>query len=71
LEKPGFQKRTAELVRKTGQTGWLVQATLTKGQPGFVSDLGSLAQRLGVVPREVRSAARTVSHLSKRLQTGT
>ena len=37
LEKPGYQKKLAELIRKTGSAGWMVQATRTKGEPGFVS----------------------------------
>ena len=36
LEKPGFQEKLAELLRKTGTAGWMVQATRTKGVQGFV-----------------------------------
>lgn len=70
LEKPGFQKQTADLLRKTGASGWMLQATLTKGNPGFVSDLGSLPQRLNRVPNDVRAAARIVSALGQRTRGG-
>ena len=63
LEKPGFQKLTAQLIARTGAAGWLIQPTLAKTSPGFVADLASLPQRLGTVPREIRSAARIVAAL--------
>jgi hypothetical protein len=67
LEKPGFQERTAALMRQTGGEGWMVQATLAKASPGFVSDLGQLETRLGEVPEEIRKAATMVSKLNRRL----
>jgi len=64
LEKPGFQEKTAELIRQTGAAGWIVQPALAKVQPGFVSDLKSLPRRLGSVPKEVCTAARIIAALS-------
>lgn len=68
LEKLGFQEKTAKLIRKTGSTGWIIQAALAKNEPGFVSDLESLPRRLGSVPREIGKAARVVSVLGRRLR---
>lgn len=68
LEKPGFQEKTAKLIRKTGSAGWIIQAALAKNEPGFVSDLESLPRRLGSVPREIGKAARIVSVLGRRLR---
>jgi hypothetical protein len=70
LEKPGFQEKTAKLIRKTGSAGWIVQPTLAKNQPGFVSDLESLPRRLGSVPRDIGRATRIVSVLGQRLRAG-
>jgi len=63
LEKPGYQRATAELIRKTGTDGWMVQPVLTKQTPGFVSDLGELGRRLGKTSAEVREAATILSRL--------
>lgn len=70
LEKLGFQEKTAKLIRKTGSAGWIVQPTLAKNEPGFVSDLESLPRRLGSVPRDISKAARIVSVLGQRLRAG-
>lgn len=64
LEKPAFQMLTAKLIARTGAAGWLVQPTLVKTAPGFVADLGSLPQRLGDVPRDIRTAARIVAAIN-------
>ncbi|MSU58132.1 MAG: haloacid dehalogenase-like hydrolase [Pedosphaera sp.] len=37
LEKPGYQKKLAQLIRKTGSAGWMIQAARTRGEIGFVS----------------------------------
>jgi hypothetical protein len=63
LEKPDYQRQLGELIRKTGKTGWLIQATLTKDSPGFVPDFASLSERLGPVPHGVSEAARILSNL--------
>ena len=63
LEKPGFQRKLTELMRQTGRTGWLVQAALTKGRPGFLPDFDELPTRLGAVPREVTDSAAILSRL--------
>jgi hypothetical protein len=64
LEKPGFQRKLTELMRQTGNAGWLIQATLTKGRPGFLPDFDALPARLGTVPREVADAAALLSRLN-------
>lgn len=66
LENPGFQRKLTELMRKTGNAGWLVQATLTKGRPGFLHDFAALPARLGTVPREVADSAAILSRLNRR-----
>ena len=63
LEKPEFQTLTAKLIARTGVAGWLIQPTLTKSSPGFITDLATLPQRLVAVPREIRRAARIVAAL--------
>jgi hypothetical protein len=68
LEKPGYQRATAELVRKIGTGGWMVQPVLTKQTPGFVSDLSELARRLGKIPGEVREATAILSRPDHRLR---
>jgi hypothetical protein len=60
LEKPGYQRATRELIRRTGGAGWLIQPTLTKGSPGFVSGLKKASERLNGLPPEVREAAATL-----------
>ncbi|MBE0540057.1 MAG: hypothetical protein IH623_01540 [Verrucomicrobia bacterium] len=67
VEKPGHFQQTARLIRATGTKGWVLQPTLASGNPGFVSDLGALAKRNAGPPHEVRTAARSLSALSKRL----
>jgi phosphoserine phosphatase len=67
LEKPGFQRKLTELVRHTGRAGWFVQATLTKGTPGFLSGFDELRTRLGEVPREVADSAAILFRLRHRV----
>ena len=70
LDKAGFQRKTARLIRETGQTGWLLQATLTKGRPGFVAEHEALKATAAGVPREAHAAAAAVTALGKRMQRG-
>jgi hypothetical protein len=65
LEKPGYQKATAQLIRRTGDAGWLVQATLAKPVPGLVSTSAELASRPDAVSPAVRESLR---HLSRWLK---
>jgi len=71
LDKTGFQHKTALLIRETGHAGWLLQATLTKGKPGFIADHDATSPRLASVPPDVRAASGAVSALSRRLQSKT
>jgi hypothetical protein len=60
LENPAYQRATRELIRRTGGDGWLIQPTLTKRSPGFVSCLKEASERLNGLPAEVREAAAAV-----------
>ena len=60
LEKPSYQRATRDLIRRTGSDGWLVQPTLTRRSPGYVSDLKEASKRLGGLPAEVREAAAAI-----------
>jgi len=68
LDKPGHQRKLAQLLRRTGPARWLIQPTLTEDDPGFVPDLASLPRRLGFVPRPVRKATAILAGLMGRRQ---
>lgn len=68
LEKQDFQEQTAQLIRQTGYEGWLLQATLASGEPGFVSELDPAPARLASWPRHLHAAAGTVSNLSRKIR---
>lgn len=57
LEKSEVQRQWAGLVRKTGNTGWMVQPVIAGKNPGFIAQLDALPERLGTVAREIRAAA--------------
>jgi len=61
LEKPDYQQATAELMRRTGTTNWLVQPTLCRVSPGFVPHDDDLAVRRSPVPAKVRASQRLLS----------
>jgi phosphoserine phosphatase len=63
LDKPGYQRRVQEFAQKTGQSGWLFQATLTGSAPGFVPDLSELLRRSNGVLSAVRQSARILAQL--------
>jgi hypothetical protein len=67
LEKPGFQEKTAALVRRIGGAAWMIQPTLAKTRPGFARDLKEVKRRLGQVPQVVRQSASVLSALDRRL----
>ncbi len=60
LEKPGYQRATRELIRKTSGDGWLIQPVLTRKSPGYVPGLKEASERLNGLPPEVREAAAAV-----------
>jgi hypothetical protein len=62
LEKPGYQRATRELIRKTGDDGWLIQPALTQRAPGFVSGLKEASERLNGLSPEMREAGAAVLH---------
>jgi len=64
LEKPGFQKQTAELIRKTGSAGWLIQPILARQSPGFLPTLNELRRRFPNVPPDVRKSAQVLAKLA-------
>lgn len=66
LEKPAYQQAALSLVRKTGRPGWMVQATLTRTAPGFVSASSEVSRRLKKVPPEVRQSLRLLARLDAR-----
>lgn len=68
LDKTGFQQKTAKLISETGHAGWLLQATLTKGKPGFVAEHEDLGAAVAGVPREAHAAASAVTALKKRMR---
>jgi hypothetical protein len=68
LDKTGFQHKTARLLNETGHAGWLLQATLTKGRPGFVAEHEDAWASVAGVPRAARAAAGAVAALSKRMR---
>jgi len=47
MERPYFQRKLLNIVRQNDATNWMVQPTLTKGNPGFVPDLNEIRRRLG------------------------
>ena len=63
MERPYFQRKLLNLIRKNG-AHWMVQPTLTKGNPGFVSDLTEIQRRFGSVPAEVREARRILNQVA-------
>lgn len=67
LEKPGYQERTAALLRNTTASGWMVQATLTKESPGFMPDLSALKQRVTNPSPEIRKAVKVVSDIERQV----
>jgi len=68
LDKTGFQQKTARLISETGHAGWLLQATLTKGKPGFVAEHEDLGATVAGVPREAHAASDAVTALGKRMR---
>jgi len=64
LEKPGFQRVTAQLVRQTRQADWKIQPTLTRQTPGFVPTPNEIARRLSSIPPEVRESLRVLGRLA-------
>jgi hypothetical protein len=68
LDKTGFQQKTARLINETGHAGWLLQATLTKGNPGFVAEHEDMGATVAGVPREAHAASDAVTALGKRMR---
>jgi hypothetical protein len=66
LERPGYQWATRALIRKTGGDGWLIQPTLTRRSPGFVSGLKEASERLNGLPAEVHEAAAAILRTPRR-----
>jgi hypothetical protein len=63
LEKPDYQRAAEELIRQTGSSGWMIQATLTGEAPGFVPKLGEVSRSLKRVSSEIRQSARILARL--------
>ena len=42
LEKPGYQRATMGVIRRTGPANWLIQPALGRDVPGFIADLSVL-----------------------------
>jgi len=68
LEKPEFQRKLSALIRKTGGASWMVQPTLTKGDPGFLRDWSAISQRLGRVPSAVNESRHLLSAIESSLR---
>ena len=63
MERPGFQRKLAHWLRGHRATHWMVQPTLTRKSPGFVSDWSELSPRLGTIPSDVRQTRRILNRL--------
>jgi hypothetical protein len=56
LEKPGYQRVAVNAIRGTDSSRWLVQPTLAKECPGFLSDKAQAQARLGTTPASVAAS---------------
>jgi hypothetical protein len=63
MERPYFQRKLLNLIRHKGAANWMVQPTLTKGNPGFLPDLNEIPRRLHSVPPEVRETQRVLAQV--------
>jgi phosphoserine phosphatase len=41
MEKPGYQQRTLDCIRRTGKNGWMMQPVLGREIPGFLATFGA------------------------------
>jgi hypothetical protein len=63
MERPHFQQTLLNWIRMNGEGNWMVQPTLTKGNPGFLQDLSEIPRRLSFVCAEVRASRRVLTRV--------
>ena len=63
MERPDFHKKLSHWIRDHGGAHWMVQPTLTRKSPGFVSEWSDLPRRLGSVPSAVKAARQILDRL--------
>ena len=64
MERPYFQRKLLNWVREYRDANWMVQPTLTKENPGFLSELGEIPRRLPIASPELRETRRILAQLA-------